>query len=33
MTDKIDIVVQGGVWPSTKQTIETYLQIPFENKN
>ena len=31
MTDKVDIVVQGGVWPSTKGSIETYLKLPFVN--
>ncbi len=31
MKDKIDIVVQGGVWPNTKSTIETYFQLPFVN--
>jgi hypothetical protein len=31
MKDKIDIVVQGGVWPSTKDTIKTYLKLPFVN--
>jgi len=29
--DKVDIVVQGGIWPTTKHTVETYLQLPFVN--
>ena len=31
MKDKVDIVVQGGIWPTTKHTVETYLQLPFVN--
>ena len=31
MKDKIDIVVQGGIWPSTKHAVETYLKLPFAN--
>lgn len=31
MKNKVDIVVQGGIWPTTKHTVETYLEIPFVN--
>tara|TARA_R110000744_G_scaffold191064_1_gene310324 strand:+ start:334 stop:1134 length:801 start_codon:yes stop_codon:yes gene_type:complete len=28
---RIDIVIQGGIWPTTGRTVETYLQLPFVN--
>lgn len=31
MKDKVDLVIQGGIWPSTKETVETYQKIPFVN--
>ena len=29
MSEKLDIVVQGGIWPSTNRTLYYYKSLPF----